>query len=123
MPAARAIMRLAADGNGGAVLLCDVEVRTDFCEMPLVYQGSDFGDRIEGVTDLQPLDARGELLDKVVRNALLHQQAAGGSAPFAIQRVDHEHDSIERAVEIGVVEHDHRVLAAELEMHALQRLG
>ena len=28
---------------------------------------------------------------------------------------------IERAVEVGIVEHDHRVLAAELEMHALQR--
>ena len=30
-------------------------------------------------------------------------------------------DGIERAVEIRIVEHDDRVLAAELEMHALQR--
>ncbi len=32
-------------------------------------------------------------------------------------------DRIQRAVEIGVVEHDHGVLAAEFEMHALQGRG
>src|SRR3712207_7784379 len=39
----------------------------------------------------------------------------------SVERVDHEQYRIERAVEVGVREHDHRVLAAELEMHALQR--
>ena len=51
---------------------------------------------------------------------VLHQQARGGRAALAVQRVDHEHHGIERAVEVGVVEHDDGVLAAELEVHALQ---
>ena len=47
--------------------------------------------------------------------------AAGSrGAALAIERVDHEHGRIERAFEIGIVEHDHGVLAAKLEMHALQ---
>ena len=120
MPAAGTVMRLAADGDGRAVLPRDVEIAADLCEMPLVDQRPDFGRGIEGMPDLQRLDPRGELFDEFVGDALLDQQPARRGAALAIERVDHEHDGIERAVEIGVVEHDHRVLAAEFEMHALQ---
>ena len=48
MSAAGSVMRLAADRNGGAVLLCDVEIAADFCQMPLVDQRPDFGGGIEG---------------------------------------------------------------------------
>ena len=51
----------------------------------------------------------------------LHEQPARRGAALAVEAVDHEDHGIERAVEIGVVEHDHRVLAAELEVHPLQR--
>ena len=120
MPAAGAVMRLAADGDDGAILPRDIEIGADLCQMPLMDQRPDFGRGIEGVADLQRLHACGELLDEFFRDALLDQQPARGGAALAVERVDHEHDGIERAVEIGVVEHDHRVLAAELEMHALQ---
>ena len=59
--------------------------------------------------------------DELVGDRFLHQQPARRRAALAVERVDHEHDGIERAVEVGIVEDDDRVLAAELEMHALQR--
>ena len=83
-------------------------------------QRSDLGRGIEGVADLERLHPCGELLDELLRDAFLHQQAAGRGAALAVQRVDHEDDGIERAVELGVVEHDHGVLAAEFEMHAFR---
>ena len=49
------------------------------------------------------------------------KEPARRGAALAIERVDHEHDGVERAVEIGVVEYDHRIFAAEFEMHALER--
>src|SRR5215207_8865796 len=119
MPAAGAVMRLAAHRNGGAVLLCDVEIAADFCEMPLVDQRPDLGGGIKRVADLQRLDPGGQLLDEFSGNAVLNQQPAGGGAALAIERVDHEHHRIQRPVEIGVVEYDDGVLAAELEMNAL----
>mgnify|MGYP003694013469 CR=1 FL=1 len=118
--AAGAVMRLAADRNRRAVLPRDVEIAADFRQMPLVDQRPDFGRGIEGMADLQRLHPRGELFDELFGDALLHQEPARRGAALAVERVDHEHDRIERAVEIGVVEHDHRVLAAEFEMHALQ---
>ena len=72
---------------------------------------------------LQRLHPGRELLDELVGNALLNQQPARRGAALAVQRVDHEHDRIQRAIEVGVVEHDHRVLAAEFEMDALQGRG
>ncbi len=73
-----------------------------------------------GWPTLSAFTRAGEPFDESVRDALLDQQPARRGATLAIEGVDHEHDGIERAVEIGVLEHDHRVLAAELEMHALQ---
>jgi hypothetical protein len=39
----------------------------------------------------------------------------------AVQRIDHEHRRVQGAILVGVGEDDDRVLAAEFEMHALQR--
>ena len=55
MPAAGAVMRLAADRNGGAVLPGDIEIAADFGQMPLMDQRPDFGGGVEGVADLQGL--------------------------------------------------------------------
>ena len=123
MSAAGAVMRLAADRNGGAVLLRDVEIAADFGEMPLMDQRPDFGGGIERMPDLQGLHPRGQLLDEFSGDTLLDQEPARRGAALAIERVDHEDNRIERPVEIGVVEHDHGVLAAEFEMDALQGGG
>src|SRR5260370_42449353 len=117
MSAAGPVMRLAADRNGGAVLARDVAIAEDLLQMPLVDQGADLGHGIEGMADLERLHPRGELFNEFFGDALLDQEAARRGAALAIERVDHEHDRIERAIQIGVVEHDTRVPAAELEMH------
>src|SRR5260370_34545368 len=121
MSAAGPVMRLAADSNGGAVLARDVEIAADLGQMPFVDQGADLGHGIEGMAYLERLHPRGELFNEFFSDALLDQEPARRGAALAIERVDHEHDRIERAIPIGFVEHDHRVLAAEFEMHALQR--
>ena len=73
------------------------------------------------MADPQLADARLQGCDETLLNAALNQGAAAGGAALAVEAVDHEHDGIERALEVGVVEDDHRVLAAELEMQPLQR--
>src|SRR3954469_22035957 len=123
MPAAGPVMRLSADRNGGAVLLRDVEIAADLCQMPLMDQRPDFGGGIERMPDLQGLYPGRELFDEFCGDALLNQQPARRGTALAVQRVDHEHDRIQRPVEIGVVEHDDGILAAELEMNALQGRG
>src|SRR5689334_631478 len=106
-------MPAAANRDGSAVLLRDVEIAADLCQMPLMDQRPDLGGGIEGMADLQRLHTRGELFDELSGNGFLNQQAAGGGAALAIERVDHEHDGIERTIKIGVVEHDDGILAAE----------
>ena len=75
------------------------------------------------MADLDFLHTFRGALDEFVVDRGLHERAARRRTALAVQRVDHEQRRIERAVDVGVVEHDDRVLAAKLEMHALQRAG
>ena len=84
-------------------------------------QRTDLGRWIERVTDLAALHAFREPFDELVVDRSLDEQPARRRAPLAVEAVDHEHHGIEGAIEVGVVEHDDRVLAAELEVQALQR--
>src|SRR3984957_5782758 len=120
MSAAGAVMRRAADGDHRAVFSRDVEIAADLGEVPLVDQRPDFGGGIERMTDFERPYAGGELFDELVGNALLNEEPAGGCATFAIERIDHEDDRIQRAIEFGVVEYDHRIFAAKFEMHPFQ---
>lgn len=63
-------------------------------------------------------DQRGEFFI----DACFHQQARGRRAAFTIQRIDHEDGGIDSALQIGIGKDDHRVFAAKLKMHALQRI-
>ncbi len=87
-----------------------------------MHEGADLGGRIQRVPDIELTDAFHELRIEFVLDGFLHEQAARRRATFTVQAVDHEHDRVQRAIEIGILEHDDRVLAAELEMHALQRV-
>src|SRR3954465_5743341 len=120
MPAAGAVMRLAADRNGGAVLLRDLEIAADLGEMPLMDQRPDFGGGVERMPDLQRPYPGSKFFEEFSSDAFLDQQPAGGGATLAIERVDHKDNRIQRPVEIGVVEHDYGLLAAQFEMDALQ---
>ena len=59
-------------------------------------------------------------LHEGIVDAALDEEPARRRAALAVQRVDHEHGGIERPIEVRILEHDHRVLAAQFEMHPLQ---
>ena len=82
--------------------------------------GPDLGFGIERMADPDISHPRCEFRNEGVVDAALDEQPARRSAALAVQRVDHEDCGIQRPVEVGVVEHDHRVLAAQFEMHPLQ---
>ncbi len=116
-----AIGTAAADRNGRAGLACDIDIAQHLLDMARMDQRADLGRGIERMADLDLLDALGGALGELVVDRGLDQRAARRGAALAVQRVDHEQAGIERAVDIGIGEHDHRIFAAEFEMHALQR--
>jgi hypothetical protein len=110
---------LAAGCECRPVGLADADIVGDLVEMHLVDQRPHFGRRVKRVADPNPVDPLGKSGLKLVGDGFLHQKPARGCAAFAIERVDHEDRGIERAVEIGVIEDNDRVLAAQFEMNAL----
>ena len=76
---------------------------------------------VERVTDRDVTHLLGEALDELVIDRILHEHTTRTGAALAVEAVDHEDDGVQCSVAIGVVEDDHRVLAAELEVHPLQR--
>ena len=73
--------------------------------------------------DLQRADARGQLLDEAVVHARLHEHAVRADAGLAAVAELGGHQAVDRRVEVGVVEHDERRVAAEFERQLLQRVG
>ena len=74
--------------------------------------------------------ADGELLDRLdegggeaVVDAGLHQDAVGADAGLAGIAIFRGHGAGDRLAEIGVVEHEQRRVAAELERQLLHRVG
>jgi hypothetical protein len=67
--------------------------------------------------------ARGQPLHELVRDAALQEQARGRGADLAAVVEGARGGIGHGALEIGVGEHDHRVLAAELEDHGLDPVG
>lgn len=110
----------AASGYRCAVLAGGFEVAGHLVEMGLVDQRTDFGLWVEGMTDLDVVHPIDEPCLEFLGNRVLHQKARGRGAALSVERIDHEDCRIQRPVEIGIVENDHGVLAAELEMHPLQ---
>ena len=63
----------------------------------------------------------GQRVDEAVVDALRHDQARGGRAALAGREEGAVGGALDRDLQIGVVEHDERVLAAHLELHLLHR--
>ncbi len=73
------------------------------------------------MADLELADPSDEPFRELTLDRFLHEQPARRRAALAVQAVDHEDDRVERSLEIGVFEHHDGILAAELEVQALQR--
>ena len=70
-------------------------------------------------SDLQTVDLRRELLDELVRDRLVEVEALDREAGLPAVEEAADARCTDRGVDVGVVEDDHGVGAAELERHAL----
>ena len=75
------------------------------------------------VADGERLGLGGEALDEGVGDLLVDDDALGRHADLALVGEGAEGRGVDGLVEIGVVEHDQRRLAAQLQQHGLQVLG
>ncbi len=91
--------------------------------MDRVDQRTDHGVGIERMADLDALGFLGDGGRERVVDARLDQKARRRGAALAVERVDHEYGGIGGALEIGIGEHDHRILAAQFEVDAFERVG
>ena len=74
---------------------------------------------LEARTDLQLARRSGQLLDELVIDAGLNEEAVGADAGLAGIAVLRDHGALDRAVDVGVVEDDERRVAAELHRYLL----
>ena len=106
---------LAALGDGvGDELL-------DLLDRLLVDQRALLHAVLEAGADLQLAGGRGKLLDELVVDAGLHEEAVGADAGLAGIAVLGGDRAFDRAVDVGVVEDDERRIAAEFHRHLLDR--
>ena len=92
-------------------------------ELGLVDGRAHFDGLIQAVSDFQAPRPFDIALHEFAVDALLHQNAAGGGATLAGGAEAAPESAFNGQVEIGVVEHDHRVLAAQFERAMLEALG
>ena len=78
---------------------------------------------VEAVADFQFLGAVDEALDEFAIHAFLHDDAAGRSAALAGGAERSPERAFDGEIEVGVVEHDHGILAAEFQRAMLETLG
>ena len=113
----------AAAGEDGRLLRALEEA-----EDPLLLRLRDHGAHLglvarHRVADLERLDLRHELLEQAVVDLRAGDHARAGGAVLARVPVAGEPDPGRDRLRVGVVEDDHRRLAAELEVDALERVG
>src|SRR5207244_7909436 len=78
---------------------------------------------VESVARLELGRARNQLFHQSVVRAFLHVETLGGEALLAAVEEPPDRDRARGALEVGVVENDARVAAAELERDFLQTPG
>src|SRR5205085_8603714 len=110
---------LAAGEELRALVLADLGVRVDLLERAAVDHRADVGVVLPARAQAHRLRSRDELRGERVVDALLDDDAARGGAALAGGAEGRPEDAVDGQVEVGVVEDDDRVLAAELEMDVL----
>ena len=115
------ILAHAAQPEGGAFLSSAGAVAQDLFRVVRVDERPDFRVRIERMPDADPGRAGRQRIREPIRDGAVHERTAGGRAPFPVQAVDHEQRSVQRSIQIRIVEDDDRIFSTELEVQALQR--
>ena len=73
------------------------------------------------IADLELLRVLHELLGELRRDVLVHDHALDRHADLALVHERAERRRVHRVLDVGVVEHDQRVLAAELDAALLEQ--
>src|SRR5215470_18498691 len=111
---------LPASGTVATALL---DQAADALQLDRSDDGADIGRFVERVANAQARHPRPELFVQALGHAFLDQQAAAGAADLTLVEPDRIDEPLHGAVEIGVLEHHERRLAAELEGELLARAG
>ncbi len=103
--------------------LADFHVAEIGLELSFVDRRSHFGALVQTVADLQAPGAIDVALHKFGIHALLDNDAAGGGAALAGGSEAAPDAAFDGKVEVGVVQHDHWILAAQFQRAMLETLG
>src|SRR3546814_2231323 len=96
---------------------------SDVCSSDLLLavllrdQRADLGRRVHRIADLQALRLLDQAREEGVVQALLHEDAGAVGADLALGVEIRQQRAVHRVLEVGVVEHDERRLAASSEEH------
>ncbi len=112
--------RSAAEEQLCTLLDGDIDVAVGGFNLAGIHLRPHFNRLVQSVADLELFSPFDKPFREVLRNALLQQDAAGGGAALAGGAEGAPERAVEREIEIGVVEHDHGVLAAHLKRHLLE---
>ena len=100
-----------------------VTIAVDLVPLPGVDHRAQRDRAAGGVADRQPVGPGGERVDVGVGHARLDQVPAGGHADLALVGERPPRPDRGRGLEVDVVQHQQRGVAAELEVHPLEVLG
>ncbi len=81
------------------------------------------GRGVQRVTQHQRIDAAGQRGVQLIGDGLVHQQARGGRADLTGIEVDARHHPVGGFLDVGIIEHDDRRLAAKLQGDTARAAG
>ena len=113
---------VAAADHLRAFLFADLDIAEIGGELAFVDRGPHLDRWIESVADLQFLRLRHIAVNKFLINTLLHDDAAGRGAALPRGAERAPEPAFNGEIEIRIVEHDHRVLAAEFQRTVFEAL-
>jgi len=114
---------VAAGDEFCAFFFADVDVAEVGLKLAFVNGRSHFHRLVEAVADFDFPGAGDELVDELAVDAFLHDDAAGRGAALSGGAEGAPEAAFDGEVEVGVVEHDHGILAAEFERAMFEALG
>src|ERR1700730_6639772 len=106
-----------------AFLFPDLDVVQVSLELVLVHRRTHLDSLVETIADFDLLRARDEVIDELAVNAFLDDDAAGRGAALSGSTESAPESAFDSEFKISVVQHDHRILAAEFERTVLEAFG
>ena len=92
-----------------------------FLQGGVFNQGTNLNARFKAVTYLQAAYFGSKFFNKVVVNTILHVNAVGAHACLARVAVFAGHGTVNGRVDVGIVKHNKRCIAAQLQRHFFNR--